>query len=126
MIKNSTFIFFFMIFMHIVDDYYLQGVLAKMKCKDWWKENYPDPKYKHDYIIALIMHSLSWSFMILLPLMFYINFQIDALFILTFIWNTIMHAVVDNMKANRYTINLIEDQIIHIIQIILSAICFLL
>ena len=30
-----------MIFLHIVDDFYLQGVLAKFKQKDWWKENYP-------------------------------------------------------------------------------------
>ena len=27
--------------MHIVDDYYLQGILAKMKQKSWWKEVAP-------------------------------------------------------------------------------------
>ena len=28
-----------MIFLHIVDDYYLQGVLAKMKQRKWWEDN---------------------------------------------------------------------------------------
>lgn len=39
-----------MIFCHIVDDYYLQGCLAKMKQKKWWEENCPDEKYKNDFM----------------------------------------------------------------------------
>ena len=35
-----------MVFLHIVDDYYLQGVLATMKQKDWWIKNAPNKKYK--------------------------------------------------------------------------------
>lgn len=54
-----------MIFLHIVDDYYLQGWLASAKQKDWWKQNAPDELYKHDYIMALFMHSFSWAFMIM-------------------------------------------------------------
>ena len=57
-----------MIFLHIVDDYYLQGILAQMKQKKFWKEQAPDEKYKYDYIWALIMHGFSWAFMIMLPL----------------------------------------------------------
>ena len=62
-----------MIFMHIVDDYYLQGVLASMKQKQWWEKNAPDKLYKYDYIVALIMHSFSWTFMIMIiPTIYYI------------------------------------------------------
>ena len=57
-----------MIFCHIVDDYKLQGILASMKQKDWWVEQIGFTKlYKYDYIVALLVHSFSWSFMILLP-----------------------------------------------------------
>jgi hypothetical protein len=39
-------IFFAMCFCHIVDDYYLQGILASMKQKNWWtkQESYEDKK----------------------------------------------------------------------------------
>ena len=63
-------IFLTMIFLHIVDDYYLQGILAQMKQKKFWKEQTPDELYKYDYIWALIMHAFSWTFMIMLPLIF--------------------------------------------------------
>ena len=56
-----------MLFLHIVDDYYLQGILTKLKQKSWWEENAPNKLYKHDYIIALIEHAFSWTFMIMLP-----------------------------------------------------------
>ena len=56
---SKIFILLFMIMMHIVDDYYLQGILASMKQKSWWKKqaNYKD-KYSNDYLIALMMHLL--------------------------------------------------------------------
>ena len=39
-----------------------------------------------------------------------------------FIGNTIIHAVVDNLKANKLKINLVVDQSIHILQIIITYI----
>ena len=54
-----------MLFCHIIDDYCLQGILASMKQKSWWVKNNPEEKYNKDYIMALFMHSASWSFMIL-------------------------------------------------------------
>ena len=112
----KLFILFAMIFAHIVDDYYLQGILAKMKQKKWWQENAPSELYRNDYIVALIIHSFSWSFMITLPTLFVsTNYIIIVFFI---ILNTILHAYVDNAKANEYSINLIVDQICHLIQII--------
>ena len=112
----KLFILFAMIFAHIVDDYYLQGILAKMKQKKWWQENAPSELYRNDYIVALIIHSFSWSFMITLPTLFVSTNYIIIVFFITL--NTILHAYVDNAKANEYSINLIVDQICHLIQII--------
>lgn len=113
----------FMIFCHIVDDYYLQGWLASAKQKSWWKKNYPKPLYKNDYIMALIMHAFSWTFMIHIPIiiyLFYYNININIyIFIIIFLLNWIIHAFTDNLKANLLKINLVQDQIIHIIQILI-------
>ena len=83
---NNAFIFLLMIFCHIVDDYYLQGWLASAKQKRYWEENAPDKMYKHDYIWALIMHSFSWTFMIMLPVAFLMNFNIKFDFAMLFVW----------------------------------------
>lgn len=109
-----------MIFLHIVDDYYLQGILAQMKQKKFWKEQAPDELYKYDYIWALIMHAFSWTFMIMLPLIFVS--QIGPVFYVIFVVNLAVHAYVDNLKANKHKINLWQDQLIHLAQIILTFI----
>lgn len=115
-----------MMFCHIVDDYYLQGKLALFKQKSWWQENAPDQLYKYDYIVGLIMHSFSWAFMVMLPVAVSQEFQIDAVFMIMFITNTIVHAIVDDLKANKRKINLVTDQSIHIGQIIVTfLICML-
>lgn len=111
-----------MIFLHIVDDYYLQGILAQMKQKKFWRENAPDEKYKFDYIWALIMHAFSWAFMIMLP--FAVAGYAGSLFYTLFVVNAVIHAFIDDAKANRHTINLWEDQILHMIQIF--ATCYAL
>ena len=113
-----------MIFCHIVDDYYLQGWLASAKQKKWWQENAPQKLYKYDYIVALIMHSMSWSFMIMLPIAMSMLFNIPTMFLIVFICNAIIHGVVDNLKANKLKINLITDQSIHLLQIVITAVIF--
>ena len=110
-----------MIFMHIIDDYKLQGILASFKQKQWWKENAPDKLYEYDYIWALLIHSFSWSFMIMLPIAYVMNFNITGLFSIVFIANVLIHAFVDDLKANRKKINLIQDQTFHLIQICITA-----
>ena len=113
-----------MIFMHIVDDYYLQGVLAKMKQSKWWQENAPKALYKYDYIVALIMHAFSWTFMVMLPIAYYMAFSLNELFYVWFAANLVLHAVIDNAKANNGSINLIIDQTLHLIQIIVTFAIF--
>ena len=117
-----------MIFCHIVDDYYLQGILASMKQRKWWKENAPEKLYKHDYIAALFMHSFSWAFVVMLIPAYYAltskyasgdGFEIiSSQIIVAFIINLVIHAVTDHAKANLHKINLIQDQLIHMMQII--------
>ena len=118
---NKIFCLLLMIFLHIIDDYKLQGILASMKQKNWWKEQKEYKElYKYDYIWALIMHSFSWSFMIMLPFAFILNFNINIAFVIMFVLNLISHALTDNMKANQHSINLIHDQVLHVIQIIFT------
>ena len=71
----------FMIFCHIVDDYYLQGWLASAKQKSWWENNCSNVLYQNDYIMALIMHAFSWTFMIHISIiiyLFYYNININT------------------------------------------------
>ena len=118
---NNIFIVLLMIFFHIVDDYYLQGWLASAKQKKYWQENAPEFLYKYDYIWALIMHSFSWSFMIMLPIAYIQHFNISLLFLIMFSVNLVIHALVDDLKANKRKINLWADQLIHIWQIVFTA-----
>lgn len=115
----------FMIFFHIIDDWVLQGNLGLMKQKSWWRAH-PEYKdmYKYDYIIALITHAFSWTFMIMIPIAYVSDWKMSVVFITAFIINMSIHAVVDDLKANRKKINLVVDQVIHIIQIVLTFCVF--
>ena len=115
-------ILFIMIFCHLIDDYKLQGILANMKQRQWWKENANKYMYRNDYKVALIEHAFSWSFMITLPFLVISFIQNNSflmiLLVISYFMNTIVHAFIDNLKANKYVINLVEDQFAHLIQII--------
>lgn len=117
-------ILFSMLFLHVIEDYTLQGVLAKLKQKSWWQENASDALYKNDYICALIVHSFSWSFVTTIPWFIIAFISTDTLLIIflliSYICNTIIHAFVDDMKANAKIINLCEDQKIHLCQIVIT------
>ena len=119
---NEILILITMIFCHIIDDYTLQGILASMKQKKWWQNNYPDDFYKHDYLVALFMHSFSWSFMIMIAPTLYLlaNNNCTNIVLLAFIVNLIIHFCVDDLKANRHLINLVNDQCTHILQILFT------
>lgn len=118
---NIAFTILLMIFCHIVDDYYLQGWLASAKQKKYWQENAPEKMYEYDYIWALLMHSFSWAFMMMLPIAFQMRFEIDVAFLIIFAFNLIIHAIVDDLKANKRKINLWVDQVTHILQIAVTA-----
>ena len=113
-----------MLFCHIVDDYYLQGCLANMKQKSWWESKTSNKLYGYDYIMALGEHAFSWSFSIMLPILIYMIYTNElhiVPYVIVLIVNCIVHAFVDNLKANKLCINLITDQCIHFLQIILTC-----
>lgn len=124
----QSLIFIAMLFCHIVDDFYLQGILAKLKQKQWWQENAPDPLYKLDYTVALVAHALSWAITISIPLIVYVfinNIENGMTYIvISIVINMFIHGIVDNLKANKHKINLQIDQLIHLLQIWLTFAIF--
>lgn len=117
MILLITFIGF-----HLLADYTLQGWLAQGKQLSWWKNlgltNEQFKKYQYDYICALICHSLYWSIVTFLPVL-WLNVN-EWIIISIIIVNTIIHAIIDDLKANRFKLNLWQDQVLHLIQIVIT------
>ena len=106
-----------MIFLHILDDYVLQmPILSKLKQRTWWQnQNGYTDKYKRDYIVGLFMHAFSWSFMVHLPFIYY---GLSEVYLIpSIILHCIIHGCIDDIKANRFKINLVQDQILHLLQI---------
>ena len=122
---SKEFVYLLMLFCHIIDDYNLQGWLASAKQKEWWKKNAPEKMYEKDYVMALIVHSISWAFMIMLPIALYYGFNIGDEYVIEILINAVVHAVVDNLKANEKKINLWVDQAIHLIQIAITYSIFM-
>lgn len=132
MIAYKIFILIMMILLHIVEDFHLQGILTNLKQKDWWIKELrkfpynPDvwwDKYKHDYKVGLIVHSIENAVFVILPFMindlyytftvkssnnFFIAWIIDLLLV------GISHYKIDNLKCNKLRINLIVDQLLHL------------
>ena len=117
-------LFLSMIWLHIYDDYHTQGILAQFKQKKWWEENYPQDLYKNDWKIALYEHAFQWSFTVMLPLLVYSmwEWKESGLYHGLIWWtgllaiNTEIHAEIYNEKVNELKIDLITDQILHILQ----------
>lgn len=124
---SKIFVIFFMLFMHILDDFVLQpmGFLSNGKQRSWWEKNAPDEKYEYDYFVCLVMHSISWTFMIQLPIALYYHLNIGGIYLVLFILNTVIHIIVDDCEANLLAFSLLQDQSIHILQIICTAIYML-
>lgn len=106
-----------MIFCHLVDDYILQGWLASAKQKVWWKKNAPKELYKDDYKVALIEHAFMNATMVHIPVYLFLSKDLPVL-IVTFLYVLVTHALIDNEKANKLSINLITDQVLHILIIL--------
>ena len=122
---SFQFTILFMLLMHLVADYTLQGWLADGKQMSWWKRQFGGfedsivpKKYRYDYIAALVCHSLYWSILICIP------FYASPIVWVAVLVNTVVHAIVDDLKANRKKLNLIEDQLIHAVQIVGTALVF--
>ena len=114
------------VFCHVFDDYFLQGCLANLKQKSWWDKQLEHETevdktyYSHDYIMALVCHAMSWSVSIMVPLI-YTQPHKQLFYVVAFVINTALHAWVDDLKANRRILNLVQDQYIHFLQIIITV-----
>ena len=118
---SNLFILLSMIFMHIVADYTLQGdYMAASKQKSWWEQNYPDKKYKYDYIMILLVHSFEWAFSIMFPLFVNDRYIISYNLVYLLILNMLLHSIIDDGKANRKIYNLFQDQLLHFSQILIT------
>lgn len=113
-------IFLMMVLLHIIEDFHLQGIMKEMKQKNWWlqQKGYKD-LYENDYKVVLFLHSLSWSIMISLPILFFMNVP-TLLVTLLILINTSIHFHVDDLKCNKMSISLMTDQTIHLMQIIFT------
>ena len=135
-----------MLLLHIIDDFVMQSAfLCNGKQKEWWytvgafnddNGNYNWRKfelYKNDYKMCLVMHGISWSVMIMLPFIYNVfntygmTFEWHSIVLLaTFVANVFVHSYVDDFKANKFKINLVTDQLIHVGQILSTWIIMLL
>lgn len=129
---TRTGIFLIMLVLHILIDFHLQGWLSQSKQKDYWLTIFPNMEdkkdksnmYRNDYKCCLLVHSLFWTFMIMLPAFICSTTRVSIL-IVVYIINTILHYIIDDLKANEKTINLIDDQIVHVVQLLFTLIlCF--
>ena len=128
--------------LHLIADYFLQGCLSDLKRKRWWsdqiKKLYKDydgyhksfewqyllvKKYKYDYMAGLFCHALMWTLVTFFPLMWYCS---PCVFTCVVLVNTSVHFVVDHMKANVHRLNLVQDQLIHMTQVIATVLIVML
>ncbi len=128
--------------LHLLADYFLQGCLSDLKQKRWWNEQlrklYKDydghdktfgwmsrlqDKYRYDYIAGLVCHALMWTIVTFFPLMWFCG---ATAFTALVVVNTLVHFVVDHMKANTHRINLVQDQSIHMVQVIAPVLIVML
>ena len=129
----NVFVLFIMLFMHTIADFVLQiPCLSDLKQIKKWNEftndmfgkNVEETMYRNDYAVALLMHSFMWAFMVFVSLL--LIGQNYWLLILIIVVNSIIHLLIDNIKANFYLISLCKDQGWHINQILISYIIYLL
>ena len=113
-----------MVLCHIIDDFVLQPIcLSKLKQKEAWKDY--DEMYRNDYKMALAMHSISWAIMIMLPIIFFSDIDGVTVLLLTAI-NAFVHYCIDDAKANMKEINLVQDQTVHLLQILMTFAAFVI
>lgn len=111
-----------MVLMHVVEDFHLQGRMADMKQKAFW-EPYGE-KYAWDHVPALLLHGFEWSVLVAMPIMLAEGFGLPAWFYGAVALNGLVHSYVDHLKCNRLRISLVQDQCIHMMQVVaLLAVC---
>lgn len=143
MISYKIFILFLMLLMHYIEDFHLQGCLANLKQKKWWEKQMSNNDmyshyvlehsiYKNDYKMSLFAHSIENALFVMLPMI--VDMLISEfthclqntwiLFIPSAILICVSHYLIDDSKANKMKINLIQDQLYHLCVILLIFLCY--
>lgn len=112
-----------MVLLHVIEDFHMQGIMASMKQKTFWQEY--SKMYANDWMPVILLHGMEWATMVALPCILASWFDVSAWFVLTVVAMGVAHAYVDHLKANSLRINLIQDQIVHIIQIEVMLIVYM-
>lgn len=107
---------------HLIVEFVFQPLcLGKYKEKDWWKTQYENGEvpdlYKYDYMMGLLQHSITWSCFQVLPWLL-LSDTGHKLTLAFFIFNMVGHYLIDDLKANKKKINLVEEQSLNLIQIL--------
>ena len=115
-----------MLLLHLFADFTMQGWFANGKQKSWWLEmceklGFSFGPYKYDYICALIGHAVYWTLITFSPIIFFADWPSVCSLGLFVAVQAFIHADIDDLKANRFKINLIADQLLHIVQIIVGV-----
>ena len=107
--------------LHFFADFNLQGILAQFKQKEFWKKNAPQKLYETDWAISMLCHSAYWALVTFAPVIYLWRGRGLGLVLLLFA-NILIHAAVDDLKANARKINLVDDQLLHFMQIVATVI----
>lgn len=78
-------------------------------------------KYGRDWAMAMFEHSLYWTLVTFAPIIFFHHVN-DWVILGLVVVNTIFHCVIDDLKANKFAINLVDDQMFHFAQIIFTCV----
>ena len=78
-------------------------------------------KYGCDWAMAMFEHSFYWTLVTFAPIIFFTRIN-DWVILGVVVANTIFHCVVDDLKANKFAINLVDDQMFHFAQIIFTCV----
>lgn len=76
-------------------------------------------KYRHDYACALYIHSLMWAIIVCAPL-----YDWSGLVYMIPL-NAFVHCIIDDMKCNSLRLNLIQDQMLHALQILVTLMIYI-
>lgn len=114
--------------LHFISDFNLQigARLHEMKQKEWWTRMFEEygiidnKKYRNDWFVCLLIHSFVWTAITFAPMIWLYGNKFITYCVLGF--EFVVHAMIDNAKANDMTINLVEDQLWHLGQIALGMI----
>lgn len=120
-----------MFLLHFFADFNLQigAGLDKFKQWRWWRDQISAEEeekwnmYKDDYKVALWIHSFQWALVTCLPLLMCGG----LLYMFIAIIHAVIHGTIDDMKANWMRINLIQDQVLHTVQVLViwaTWLCF--